>query len=160
MTFILSILFSVVTNVIEATCNEIALVLILIIVISIGIIFDLIGTSAITAKEASFHAMSSKKIKGAKEAIYLIKNSNKISSICNDVIGDICGIISGGIGVVLANSISESFGVSLVITSIIIAAFISSSTVGGKAIFKKVAIKNNTKIIKIVGRFMSIFNRG
>ena len=45
-----------------------------------------------------YHAMSSKKIKGAKKAVSFKKNADKVSSFCNDVIGDICGIISGSAG--------------------------------------------------------------
>ena len=67
----------------------------------------MIGASALTSKESTFHSMNAKKIKGAKETIKLIKNSVKISSICNDIVGDICGIISGGLGAVLAISIAN-----------------------------------------------------
>jgi hypothetical protein len=159
LTFFLSILFSGISNVIAYSCNEIVLTIILVIVMGLGIFFDLIGTSTITALESSFHAMNSKKISGAKEAIYLIKNSNKISSICNDVIGDICGIISGGIGAVLAISITTRFGFNNTLVSIIISSFISSITVGGKAIFKQVAIKRSTSIVFTVGKFLAIFSR-
>lgn len=152
LTFILSICFSGVSNVIAASFNELVLVIILITVICIGILFDVIGTSAITANEATFHSMSSNKIKGAKECISLIKNSSNISSICNDVVGDVCGIISGGLGAVLAISLSTSTGIDNTIVSVLLSAFISSFTVGGKAIFKRIALKNADKILHVVGK--------
>lgn len=152
LTFILSLLFSTVTNVLTVKCNDIVLFIILLIVIVLGIIFDMVGTSAVISKESTFHSMSSSKIKGSKEALSFIKHKDQIASICNDVIGDICGIISGGLGAVLAISLSSKINIPQSIMSIIIAAFISSLTVGGKAIFKRVAIKKADNILYIVGK--------
>lgn len=153
LTFILSIVFSFVSNIITANANNIVLVILLFVVTGIGIQFDIIGTACMTANEATFHSMSSRKVKGAKQAIVLIKNNTKISSICNDIIGDICGIISGGIGTVLAISIA----LNNVLVAVLISAFISAMTVGGKAIFKKYAVKNSDTIIFRVSRIIGIF---
>lgn len=152
LTFILAIIFSAVSNCIAAVFNEVVLAIILVSVIAIGILFDCVGVSVITANEATFHSMSSKRIKGAKETITLIKNSSKISTICNDVVGDVCGIISGGLGAVLAISLSTTTGINNTVISVIISSLISSFTVGGKAIFKSVAMKNADKIIFFVGK--------
>ncbi len=157
LTFILSIIFSGISNVIAASFNEVVLTFILIAVITLGILFDCIGVSVMTAKEATFHSMSSSKVKGAKETINLIKNSSRISSICNDVVGDVCGIISGGLGAVLAISLSTTTGFNNTIISVIISAFISSFTVGGKAIFKGIAMNNADKIIFVVGKLKYFF---
>ena len=62
----------------------------LIIVIAIGIMFDLIGVAVTVGNEEDFHAQASKKIKGAKTSIKMIRNSAKVSNFCADVIGDIC----------------------------------------------------------------------
>ena len=157
LTFILSILFSTVSNLIVLTGNNILFFIILVLTISFGILFDLIGTAAISANEATFHALNSKKIKGAKQGIYIVKNNNKISSICNDIVGDICGIISGSIGAILAISLSNTLNINNTIVSIVLAAFISAFTVGGKAIFKQIAIKNADNIILSLSKILSIF---
>ena len=157
LTFILSVLFSTVSNIIALTCNNIILFVVLVITIAFGILFDLIGTAAITSKESTFHALNSKRIKGAKQGLFIVKNSNKISSICNDIVGDICGIISGSIGAILAISLSTTTGFNNTLVSVIIAAFISAFTVGGKALFKIVAIKNADNIILVVSKFLSLF---
>ena len=157
LTFVLSIIFSFATNAITETFNEIFLFIILLLVMSLGILFDIIGTSTIAANEATFHSMNSRKVKGSKEATILIRNSNRISSICNDVVGDVCGIISGGLGAVIAISLSSKTGFNNVLISVLISAFISSYTVGGKAIFKKIALKNANNILLVVGKFLTIF---
>lgn len=158
MTFFLSLAFSFVSNVISSKANLFVMILITILVIAIGIIFDMIGTASLTSNEATFHAKSSKKIKGSKEALSIIKNSVKVASLCNDVIGDICGIISGGMGAMVAISLSNVIGNTL-LSSILVSSIISSLTVGGKAIFKTVAIKKCDDIVFLVGKIKSIFSR-
>ena len=69
--------------------------LILLTIILVGIIFDIIGMAVATADEKPFHAMAARKVPGAKECIMLLRNAERVSSICNDVVGDICGVVSG-----------------------------------------------------------------
>lgn len=158
LTFILSLLFSGISNFIANNFSEIILLIITIIVIIIGIIFDMIGVAVLTSKEASFHAKASKKIKGAKESIALIKNSATIASFCNDVIGDICGIISGSLSAVLTISIAGVINLNSTILAMLITALTSTLTVGGKAIMKRVAMKNSDSIVFTVGKIKNFLH--
>ena len=158
MTFFIALIFSSSSNyLISKFNNTILLIVLCIIFIGIGILFDIIGTAVLTANEASFHAKSAKKIKGSKEGVYLVKNSSTIASICNDVIGDICGIVSGSIGATLAINMSAKLNVSTVIVTLLVRSIISSVTVGGKAIGKKQAIKNSDSIIFVAAKVLSKF---
>ena len=160
MTFFIALIFSSASNaLINKYNNSILLTIICLLFIFIGILFDIIGTAVLTGNESTFHAKSSKKIKGSKEGVYLIKNSNRISSICNDVIGDICGIVSGSLGAMLAINISLKLKISLVITTLLVSSIISSLTVGGKAIGKKYAIKNSDTIIFTVAKILNKFKK-
>ncbi len=159
ISFFLAIIFGLGTNAFASKFNEIILIILTFLIIIVGIIFDMIGTSALTSKESTFHAMSAKKIKGASKTVDLIKNSANVSSICNDVVGDVCGVISGSLGVSLSILISNRYNISLSLITVLIAAIISALTVGGKAIFKQVAIKNNDKIIYKVGFILSGFKK-
>ena len=153
MTFFIALIFSSTSNFLISKYNNTILLIIL------CIIFDIIGTAVLTANEASFHAKSSKKIKGSKEAVKLIKNSSTIASICNDVIGDICGIVSGSVGAMLAINISIKFNISTILITLFTSSIISSLTVGGKAIGKKYAIKNSDSIIFIVAKILNKFKK-
>ena len=160
MTFFIALIFSSASNlIISKFNNSILLIIICLLFIIIGIIFDIVGTAVLTADEATFHAKSAKKIKGSKEGVYLIKNANRISSICNDVIGDICGIVSGSVAAILSINISISLNISVVITTLIISSIVSSLTVGGKAIGKKYAIKNSDNIIFITAKILNKFKK-
>lgn len=151
LTFILAIIFGSIATTIS-NFNNIVLAIILLLVIFVGITFDMIGVSVLTSKEEVFHALASKKKYGAKECITLLRNSAKISSICNDVIGDICGILSGTLGATLSVAISQSMNINITITSILVAAIVSMLTVGGKAIGKDLAVKKSDKIVLVVGK--------
>ncbi|UKI27690.1 MAG: hypothetical protein L6V91_03675 [Bacilli bacterium] len=120
-------------------------IIILITFILIGIIFDMIGVAVTSSNEEPLHAMSSKKIKGAKKAVSFKKNADKVSSFCNDVIGDICGIISGSAGVAVATSLANTYNLNIFYTTLIVTAIIAALTIGGKAFCKKIAINNNHK---------------
>ena len=157
ITFFLAAAFSGATNLI-ANFNIIALSLILVVVIFIGIVFDMIGVAALTSKKENFHAMASKKLKGAKEAITMLNHSNMVATVCNDVVGDICGIVSGGFGAVLAISIADKTELSVVLSTIIVTALISALTVGGKSLGKNIAIKNSDKIIYRVAKIKKMLS--
>lgn len=157
ITFLLAAIFSGATNLV-ANLNIIALSIILVLVIFIGILFDMIGVAALTSKKENFHAMASKKIKGSKEAINLLNNANMVATVCNDVVGDICGIVSGGFGAVLSIVIAENTSLSLVVSSILITALVSSLTVGGKSLGKQKAIKNADKIIFRVAKIKKMLS--
>ena len=46
--------------------------------------------------------MASRKVPEAEDALRLIRNAGRVSSFCNDVIGDICGVISGSAAAVIS----------------------------------------------------------
>lgn len=159
LTFIITLLISGISNTIANNSNIIILLVVTITIIILGILFDMVGTSVLTADEATFHAKASNKIKGAKEAIKLIKNSSTISSFFNDVIGDICGVVSGSMGAMIAIYLSTKIKIDPTISALIVSALISSLTVGGKSIGKKYAVEKSDEIIFIVAKIISKFKR-
>ncbi len=126
-----------------------------------AVITDMIGVAVAAADIQPFRSMAARKMRGAKESIYLIKNAEKVSSICNDVIGDVCGIISGAIGAsIVLKIITENINnTEQVFIAAAISATIAGLTVFGKAIAKNFAINQSTKIVLIAGKFLSIFTK-
>ena len=90
-----------------------------------------------------------------REAIRLLNKSSKVSSICNDVVGDICGIVSGSTAAVIVVELQRSFSTTTILISIGVTALISGLTIGGKALFKRVAIEESTKVVYRVARIMN-----
>jgi hypothetical protein len=158
LTFILSGTVSFISNNGIEKLNIFASIIILIIVIFIGIIFDVIGVAVTVAEEGHFHAKATKKAKGAKTSLKLIKNASKVANICADVIGDICGVISGAISAMIALKISNTYNVSNNI-QFIISALVASITVSGKALGKELANRESTQIVYIVGQILGKFQK-
>ena len=151
LTFVLAIIFSLIANYL-GTFNNVVLIICIFVVILIGIIFDIIGTAVLSGDEKVFHSKASQKSKGAKMAIRLIRNASSVSSFCNDVVGDICGILSGSLVATLIVNMVSSGNLSL--WNVLLASICSSLTVGGKAIGKKIAIKKSNEIISIVSKII------
>jgi hypothetical protein len=150
------------TKILEQVSFVIALFVILGIII-FGIIFDIIGIAVTAADETPFHAMASRKHYAAKQAIMLIRNANKVSSFCNDVVGDICGVISGtAAGFIILRLSGNSNNSETSITGLVIMGLVASITVGGKAMGKTIAIENSNyivyKVAVITRFFMGKFN--
>lgn len=157
MAFTISIAFSLLSEIVMPRVNIYISVLIMFLFISLGIIFDMIGVAVTAADETPFHSMSAKKIKGANVAVNFKKNADKVSSFCNDVIGDICGIISGSAGVYIASKLATMLTLNNIIISLVITGVISALTIGGKAIFKGFAMNNSTTILFNFSKFLSHF---
>jgi len=134
-------------------------ILILFLIILTGIIFDIIGMAVTTADEAPFHSMAAHRIKGSARAIKLIKAKDKVSNFCNDVVGDICGIISGSASAtVVAYIIKTAPTLNGFLTSLVVTASVAALTVGGKAIGKGFAIRYSNSIVYTVARLLSFFS--
>ncbi len=119
---------------------------VIIVIIIVNIIFDAIGTAVTAADETPFHAMASRKMYGARQSIRLIRNADKVSNLCNDVVGDICGIISGAAGAYIIFKIIGSRD-EITLTELALTGLITAFTVGGKALSKIIAIRNCNFIV-------------
>lgn len=140
--------------------NIIIALLSIVFIIFIGVVFDIIGIAVATVDDTPFLSMASKKVRGASHALILIRNASQVSSFCNDVIGDICGILSGSAGTILVSRlVILSKNLDDTIMGLIISSIIASMTVGGKAFGKDFAIENNQKIVLRIGYILSVFDR-
>ena len=158
---ILSFAFSFMSEFIFSKVGIVVSLLVVFCLLAIGVITDMIGIAVTSADISPFTAMMSRKVKGAKQAMKLIKNAEKVSSICNDVAGDICGILTGAAGAVIALKLmsGDVSNIAKVLIASSVSAAIAGLTILGKASFKKIAMDNSTKIVLIVGKILSIFSR-
>ncbi|NLZ38838.1 MAG: hypothetical protein GX893_04440 [Firmicutes bacterium] len=156
-TFILSVIVSLVSQIIFNSIQSFAVALaVLLFIVITGILFDMIGIAAAAADEVPLLAKAAKKIPGAREALYLVRNADRFSNFCNDVVGDIAGIVSGVLNALLvlrlfgSNFIAQNPTVSIVATGIV-----SAITVGGKALGKRLALSRAADIILLFARFLT-----
>jgi CBS domain containing-hemolysin-like protein len=157
--FLISLFFSSVTESLVLGLNELVGILIVIVIILLGVIFDMIGVSVTAADLKPFNSMASKKIRGSKTAISLIKNAEKVSAFCNDVVGDVCGIISGSVGLLISTGISTKYNLNGSAITLIVTALIAAFTIGGKAMGKSYAINKCDVIIFKASKLISLFKK-
>ena len=157
LTFFISLTFSSISEFVIPNVNLIIGIILVIIFIFLGIIFDMIGVSVTSVDEKPFHSMNSRRVKGADVAVLFKKNADKVSSFCNDVVGDICGIVSGSTGSIIALNIASKLEIDKFIVTLLITALIASLTIGGKALGKSFAINKSNVILYKFSKFVSCF---
>lgn len=155
VTMLISGAISFASNEIMANSTMAVAFLILLTIVLIGIIFDIIGVAVTSADEKPFHSMAARKVPGAQEAIRLLRNAERVSSICNDVIGDICGVVSGSASAAIASQILQNFTFTWPqLVTLVMSALVAGLTVGGKAVGKTFAIGSCTVIVQMVGKVL------
>ncbi len=158
-TILISGSISLISDEVMATSSLLVAFLILFVIILVGIIFDIVGMAVASADEKPFHSMASRKVPGAHEAIRLLRNAERVSSICNDVIGDICGVVSGSASATIAAQVVTSLEFSWPqVVSLLMSSLAAGLTVGGKAIGKTFAVNSCTAIVHTVGKLIYFIN--
>lgn len=155
--FLISICFSFLSEVAISNVGIVLSIILLLLVIVIGVLFDMIGISVTVADINTFNSMASKRVKGATLAVRFIKNAEKLSSFCNDVIGDICGIISGALSSSISLALASKLSINLLLITLLITGFVAALTIGGKAFGKSFAINKSNIILYQFSKVVSIF---
>ncbi len=157
----LSLCFSILSEFLLGNTGIAVAILVIIVFVGVAITTDMVGVAVTSCSKEPFVAMASKKVRGAKEGLVLIKNADKVSSLCADVVGDVCGILSGAAGASIVAKIAiDSQNISLaILVASLVSALIAGLTIFGKALGKRKAINSCTSIILIVGKILSIFTR-
>lgn len=157
--FLISVALSAVLSFFSSTAladtGTVVAIIVLLVFIGLGIAFDMVGVAVTAADPRPFHSMAAHKERGGREAVRLLSKANEVSSFCNDVVGDICGIVSGSTAAVIVTQLQHGLNTTSVLVSIGVTALISGATIGGKALGKKVAINDSTKVVYRVARVMN-----
>ena len=158
ITVLISAVMSLIsTNLLSSATLGVSFV-ILICIIAIGIVFDIIGVAVTAADEKPFHSMASRKVPEAGEALKLIRNAGRVSSFCNDVIGDICGVISGSASAVIAaRAVLGMESTKATIVTLGMSALVAAVTVGGKAVGKTFAMGGSVQVVRTTAKVICFF---
>ena len=82
ISFALSVVMSYISNEALASAGTILSFAVLLLFIALGIVFDMIGVASTSATEKEFHSMAAHRVRGAREAVWMVRNAEKVSSIC------------------------------------------------------------------------------
>ena len=159
LAFCISLVMSLISTIVLENVTLVISILVTFLFILLGIIFDIIGVAVTSGDEVAFHSMSARKIKGGKIGVKLMKNASKVSSFCCDVVGDICGIISGSAGVTIVALLIKITDMNELVISLLVTSLISALTIGGKAIGKNFAMVKSTQVVTVVAKVLSVFSK-
>lgn len=159
LSFALSISFSIISDSLLTTASVIIAILIIFLLMFIGVVADMCGVAITSCNIDKFYEKEKRGEKYAKEAIILIKNSDKISVICCDIIGDICSILSGACGAsivykLISNGIGEHY---VMFVSSFVSGLIACLTIFFKSLEKSIAVSKNEAITMFVAKCINIF---
>ena len=148
----MSFVFSLLSQTILSSIGVVMAIVTILLFIFVSVVFDMIGVAITCTSEEFF--LQRKGEKGVEVALLMKKNSEKVCSFCNDVIGDICGILSGACGACVILNITQHIqaDTTVVIVSSLVSALIAGLTIFSKAIMKSYAINNANKFILKIGK--------
>lgn len=160
LTFCFSVGFSIFSQIINSKVGAVLSVLIILVFLFVGVVFDIIGVATTVCERGVFKSLAESGDGVAHLAFKLSSNSEKVSSFCCDIIGDICGVLSGSAGASLIVKLHFSYsGAGLILLSTITSAIIASLTVFFKALGKTIAIGKSHSIVYRLCKFLNIFIR-
>ena len=145
----LSIVFSMISQSLFPKLSSILSLFVIMFFITLSVVFDMINVAVTTIKKEDLASEKGKN--GYSTALKLCNNREKVASFCGDVVGDICGILSGAGGVSLVVNMNiNNLSIYFIVTCII-SAFIAGITIFGKAIMKTYSVENCKTVIMKVG---------
>ncbi len=146
----LSVVFSVLSQSLFPNLPVFLSIFIIVLFIVVSVVFDMLGI-AVTSLDAG-RLQPFENQRGHKTAVYLCQNTNKVSSFCGDVVGDICGILSGAGGVSLVVNMHLYNSNLYFIVTCLVSSLIAGLTIFGKAIMKGYAVENCVQIVMWTSR--------
>ena len=159
LAFSISVVMTLFSTLVLKNVSLLIAILVTFLFIALGIIFDIIGVAVSTGDEVAFHSMSARRVKEGRIGVKLIKNAPKVSSICCDVVGDVCGIISGSAGVTIVALLIKLTNINELLISLLTTGLISALTIGGKSLTKNYAMNKSTVVITKVAKILAIFHK-
>ncbi len=152
LSIFLSIFFSVVSQSMFPNLPVCLSLFVIVFFMVFASIFDMIGVAVTSTSLEKLEKY--KTSKGFQTALKLCKNREKVSSFCGDVVGDICGILSGagGVSLVLAMHIQQASVYFL--ATCLVSSLIAGLTIFGKAVLKGFAVENCEKVVLATGKVL------
>jgi hypothetical protein len=121
-------------------------------VVMFGIISDAVGLAGTRAKVEALLSMASRRVPGAREAVWFVRNAPKVSSVFSDLAGDVSATMAGALAVALVYRTRQFIFVDWAVATSIAVGIASMLSVGGKALFKPLALKYAESIVLVLGK--------
>ena len=155
----LSIIFSLVSQSLLPSLSPFFSIFVIVFFVFVSVIFDMVAVAFTSINKEQLDKFKNEN--GYVMAVKLCERADKVASFGGDVVGDICGILSGAGGVSLVVNINiQNTNLNLVVTCLV-SSLIAGITIFCKAIMKTYALQNCEQIAIMTGVYLeaSFFNR-
>lgn len=162
LSFVLAVLVSYASGFALTRAPAIVALILVLALVAIGVLFDILGTSVTAAEQSPLHAMAAKRISGARQSLWLVRNADAVANFCNDIVGDVAGAVTGaaatGVAVQLSLILQTGIGGERLL-GLLMVGLVAALTVGGKAAGKSYAIAHATDVVYVAGRVLHAIER-
>lgn len=155
----LSIIFSLVSQSLLPSLSPFFSIFVIVFFVFVSVIFDMVAVAFTSINKEQLDKFKNEN--GYVIAVKLCERADKVASFGGDVVGDICGILSGAGGVSLVVNMNiQDTNLNLVVTCLV-SSLIAGITIFCKAIMKTYALQNCEQIAIMTGVYLeaSFFNR-
>jgi len=160
LSFGLTMLFGMLSNLVAVSSSLIGCAVLVLVLMLVNIVFDTVGMAVAASSAKPIVDLVGKNVKGARQALKLVVNADKVSCFCCDVVGDICSILSGAAGAAITLFMIDSVPPAIrVFLAAIVSSFIAAASVFGKAVGKEYAINYSTGIVLFTGKVIASFTK-
>jgi len=159
-TFVLSTIFNAGSTIMLEDVSVVVKIIVLVAIIFFGVLIGMIGMAAMAADEVPFHSMAARRVKGAEEALAILKNRDRVSNFCCDIIGGICGIVSGSSAAFLSVRVVVMFpNFNSTVITLGIMGTVAALSVGGNAVATTFSVEHSNDITFFAARIIRLFKR-
>ena len=155
----LSIIFSLVSQSLLPSLSPFFSIFVIVFFVFVSVIFDMVAVAFTSINKEQLDKFKNEN--GYIMAVKLCERADKVASFGGDVVGDICGILSGAGGVSLVVNMNiQDANLNLLVTCLV-SSLIAGITIFCKAIMKTYALQNCEQIAIVTGTYLeaSFFNR-
>ncbi len=155
----LSIIFSLFSQSLLPSLSPFFSIFVIVFFVFVSVIFDMIAVAFTSINKEQLDKYKNEN--GYVMAVKLCERADKVASFGGDVVGDICGILSGAGGVSLVVNMNiQDANLNLLVTCLV-SSLIAGITIFCKAIMKTYALQNCEQIAIVTGVYLeaSFFNR-
>ena len=155
----LSIIFSLVSQSLLPSLSPFFSIFVIVFFVFVSVIFDMVAVAFTSINKEQLDKFKNEN--GYVIAVKLCERADKVASFGGDVVGDICGILSGAGGVSLVVNMNiQDTNLNLLVTCLV-SSLIAGITIFCKAIMKTYALQNCEQIAIVTGAYLeaSFFNR-
>ncbi|MBX6350657.1 MAG: hypothetical protein IRZ11_03995 [Clostridia bacterium] len=124
---------------------------IVLLIVAVAIVLDMLGVAVTAADPVPFHARSSNRESGARQALWLVARADRVASLAMDITGDVTAAVAGAAVVSILAGLADDLGLPRPLMNALGIGLVTFLFIGGKAGVKAYSIRHANAIVHVAG---------